>query len=296
LSAAPPDLEGVEHRFVAANGVRLHVAEAGVADAPPLLLVHGAPQHWWCWRKVIPRLAGSHRVLALDLRGFGWSEAPGHGYDSDTYARDAVALLDALGIERVGVLGHDWGGHMAWILGADHSHRVDRLMVLGAPHLWVRRSPRALAGAWRAWYTLGFASGAWRLDRDRYVEWMLRAGGRAALFDDGEVETYAERLRDPARAEALTRLYRYYHRSASHLLRGRYAHRRLAMPARLLYGDEEPLLWEATFAGPVPCPDYAAEVVPGAGHFLPEERPDLIATRALEFFDSQSFPVPRTPL
>ena len=69
-----PQVEGVEHRFVEAGGLRVHVAEAGAGD--PLLLVHGWPQHWYQWRGVIQRLAGERRLLAPDLRGFGWTDAP----------------------------------------------------------------------------------------------------------------------------------------------------------------------------------------------------------------------------
>ena len=82
--------------------MRVHVAEAGPSDSaePPILLLHGWPQHWYMWRRVIAGLRPTHRLLAPDLRGFGWSEAPGHGYDGETFAADQVALLDALGIER----------------------------------------------------------------------------------------------------------------------------------------------------------------------------------------------------
>src|SRR5829696_9504920 len=103
-----PALPGVSHRAIHVNGTRLHVAEAG--DGPPLLLLHGWPQHWWCWRKLIPRLAASYRVLAPDLRGWGWSDAPPGDYDKASFAADIVALLDAEGIDRVSVIGHDWGG------------------------------------------------------------------------------------------------------------------------------------------------------------------------------------------
>ena len=75
-----------------------------------MLLLHGWPQHAWCWRHVIPLLADDHRLIAPDLRGFGWSDCPAGGYDPATFAADAVALLDALGVERAHVIGHDWGG------------------------------------------------------------------------------------------------------------------------------------------------------------------------------------------
>ncbi|TMK74421.1 MAG: alpha/beta fold hydrolase [Actinobacteria bacterium] len=99
-----PAVEGVEHRFVDANGLRVHVAEAGAQDAPPVLLLHGWPQHWYMWRRVMAGLRGEYRLLAPDLRGFGWTEAPGDGYDGETFAADQVALLDALGLERAHVV------------------------------------------------------------------------------------------------------------------------------------------------------------------------------------------------
>lgn len=104
-----PHLDGVHHRDVAVNGFRMHVAEAG--EGPPVLLVHGWPQHWYAWRKVIPLLSADRRVLCPDLRGFGWSEAPPGRYDKQALADDLAALLDALELERVDLVAHDWG---AW--------------------------------------------------------------------------------------------------------------------------------------------------------------------------------------
>src|SRR3954471_416719 len=103
-----PYAEGVDHRFVEANGLRVHVAEAGPADAPPVLLLHGWPQHWYMWRRVLEALGGEHRLIAPDLRGAGGSDAPATGNDPQTFAADQVALLDALEIDRVRVAGHDW--------------------------------------------------------------------------------------------------------------------------------------------------------------------------------------------
>ena len=105
--AAPPSIPGVSHRDVGVDGVRLHVAEAG--DGPPMVLVHGWPQHWWCWRHLIPRPARSYRVLAPDLRGLGWSDAPPGDHAKSSFAADLLALLDAEGLDRVRLIGHDWG-------------------------------------------------------------------------------------------------------------------------------------------------------------------------------------------
>lgn len=94
--AAPqmPSVAGMSHRDVDAAGIRFHVAEAGVGK--PVLMLHGWPQNWFCWRGVAPLLAGEHRVICPDLRGFGWSDAPPGAYDKQTLADDVIAILDAL--------------------------------------------------------------------------------------------------------------------------------------------------------------------------------------------------------
>ena len=139
---AMPQVEGVMHRDVVANGVRLHVAEAGDPAAPPLLMVHGWPQHWWEWRELIGPMAQTHRVICPDLRGFGWSEAPDGRYNVELFAADLLALLDELGIERTSIVAHDWGGLASFILCLRHPERVERYLALNIIHPFLRLSPR----------------------------------------------------------------------------------------------------------------------------------------------------------
>src|SRR5689334_10886927 len=111
---APPALAGVTHRWVEANGVKLHVAESGQGE--PLLLLHGWPQHWYMWRKQIPELAKRYRVIAPDLRGFGWSDAPEASYEKERLADDILALLDVMQLPRVRLMAHDWGGWVGFLM------------------------------------------------------------------------------------------------------------------------------------------------------------------------------------
>src|SRR5918994_4594344 len=139
-----PAVPGVRHRDIRVNGVRLHVAEAGAG--PPLILLHGWPQHWWCWRRVIPRLAEEYRVIAPDLRGWGWSDAPRDDYAKSTFAADIVALIDAEGLDGVRIIGHDWGGFTAFLIALAHPARVERMVVLDVAPPWLGRPrPRHLA-------------------------------------------------------------------------------------------------------------------------------------------------------
>src|SRR5437764_4223512 len=139
---ALPQLPGVRHRDVDAGGVRLHLAESGPADGPPLLLVHGWPQHWWCWRLVLPRLSERFRCLVPDLRGHGWSEAPAEGYRKEQLVDDLLALLDRLELERVGYVGHDWGAFCGFLLTLRAPERLTGLLALSVPHLWPSRRDR----------------------------------------------------------------------------------------------------------------------------------------------------------
>jgi pimeloyl-ACP methyl ester carboxylesterase len=121
------------HRDVSANGIRLHVAEAGTG--PLIVLLHGFPQYWWTWRHQLTGLAeAGFRVVAPDLRGYGASDKPPRGYDALTVAGDIAGLIRALGEREAFVVGHDWGGHIGWTLAALHPRAVRRLAVLSIPH------------------------------------------------------------------------------------------------------------------------------------------------------------------
>jgi pimeloyl-ACP methyl ester carboxylesterase len=280
-----PEVEGVEHRYVDADGLRVHVAEAG--DGPPVLLLHGWPQHWYMWRGVIERLAPHFRLIAPDLRGFGWTEAPGSGYDAETFAADQIALLDALEIESASVIGHDWGGWTAMLLGLNHSARIERMVVCNSPHPWPRLKPRLALETWRSWYALALAIpvlGPRLLQQTDFAAGILRRGNVATPFTEDDLKAYADSFRDPARANAVSSLYRYYQRAFSEGLRGRWRSRRLVIPTLLLFGQHDLYIAAKLLPG---YEQYAeemeVELIPDAGHFLVDEKPELVARRALAF-------------
>ena len=281
-----PEVPGaqVEHREVAVNGVRLHVAEAG--SGPPLLLLHGWPQHWWCWRELIPTLSAEHRVLAPDLRGWGWSEAPPGNYAKRTFAADIVALLDAEGLERVKVIGHDWGGYTAFLLALEHPERVERLVALDIPPPWTPR-PRLrhlglplLLSYQVLMATPGLGTGA--LTRSNsFIRAIIRRGSRLRRWTEAELDVYADVLRDPARARASAACYRtFLTREIPSRVRRRYRPRDLQVPTLLVMGSAS--LLQRTL-GPAPGPNLKVEMIDGAGHFLPEEAPTQVLELARGF-------------
>jgi pimeloyl-ACP methyl ester carboxylesterase len=280
-----PPVEGVEHSFHdLPTGVRVHLAAAGPADAPPVLALHGFPQHWWSWRDVIAALDGEFRVLCPDMRGFGWSGWPTDGdFVKERVADDAVALLDALGIERERLVGHDWGGWSAIVAALNAPERVSSLLVMSIGHMWV---PTAVAARnlWRLWYQLPLAAplaGEAVIRDGRFVRQMFAAGRRDGReWTEQELETYLAPLREPQGARAGTLLYRHF---LAHDLpaaaRGAFRGRRLAMPARMLFGRRDGLGVDFAAGFERHADEGAFEIVDGAGHFLPEEAPGLVAER-----------------
>jgi pimeloyl-ACP methyl ester carboxylesterase len=276
-----PFVEGVEHRRVAVDGVELHVAEAGQVGAPPLLLLHGWPQHWWSWRRMIGPLAERHRVIAPDLRGWGWSDAPPGDYAKHTFVADMVALLDAEGLEQVDVIGHDWGGWTGFLLALEHPHRVRRLVGLDIPPPWRGRpDPRRLGAVALLSYQLPLALG---LCRPGLVKQVIKAGS-ARQWTDEELDTYAEVFRDPARARASEACYRtFLTREMPAIIAGR-GHRpeELEVPSLLIMGGQS--LLNRTLA-PEPSRNLRVEAIPGVGHFVPEEAPSEALSLAQPFLD-----------
>jgi pimeloyl-ACP methyl ester carboxylesterase len=281
MPAAPG--ASVAHRRVALpGGPTLHVAEAG--DGPPLVLVHGWPQHWWAWRRLLPALAEEHRVLCPDLRGLGWSDAPPGAYAKEQWAADVIALLDALDLDRVDLAGHDWGGLVVLLAALRAPERIRTLAAFSILHPW----PRAPAPSLRALVPLAYQlplaaplAGEQLLRRlPFFVRELIRRGSHPDhRWRDDELDAYADVLLVPERARASSAVYRtFLLREIGPLAAGRYADRRLAMPALMLTGDADPVVGPALLEGLERHADAGArtQTIERAGHFLPEERPEAV--------------------
>ena len=241
----PPELAGVEHRYVEVRGARLHVADSG-GSGPPVMLLHGWPQHWWTWHEVISLLAPDFRVLALDLRGFGWSEATPRGYRKDELAEDVVGVLDALGLDAVNLVGHDWGGVVGFIVCVEHPERVRRFVPMNTGHLWPRTGVmgvlKTLPGL--AYQVLLASPGiGHRVGASPKV--LGAISKKISTRSDvvmGEIERFSPRFRERPRARAAQQVYRTFllHDYPSQV-RGRFADKRLTTPTLWLNGVEDPV-------------------------------------------------------
>jgi pimeloyl-ACP methyl ester carboxylesterase len=248
----------------------MHVALAGPDDAPPLLLVHGWPQNWWAWRHVLPDLATDFRVIAPDLRGHGWTQAPDDGYEKELLASDLLGLLDALGIERVSWIGHDWGGWTGFLAALRAPDRLERLLALCIPHPWTEPHPRQLA---LLAYQLPISlPGLGARIAGPLSRTILQSGRNGSRLPASDLDVFATHI--PGRVSVA--MYRTF------LTR--------ELPASLRAGPPGPLLVDTTLLvgerdivtrGASPGvvagqPRLTVETVPGVGHWLPEQRPDTV--------------------
>ncbi len=128
---------GAESRYIAVNGLELHTVIAGPIDGPLVVLLHGFPENWYTWRNQITLLANAgYRVVVPDQRGYNLSDKPQgvHSYRVEALTGDIKELIHALGREKAIVVGHDWGGVVAWHLAMHHPKVVEKLIVMNAPH------------------------------------------------------------------------------------------------------------------------------------------------------------------
>jgi pimeloyl-ACP methyl ester carboxylesterase len=268
--------------------VRLHWMEAG--QGPPVVLLHGFPEFGYAWRHQLPALAAAgFRAVAPDLRGYNLSEKP-PGYRNYTVQRiadDVEGLVAALGGGPVHLVGHDWGGVVAWHMAMHHPELVDRLVVINAPHPAIfRREIRKPDQLLRSWYVYFF-------QLPRLPEWAIRRNGFAALerifrrdpvrpgaFTDVDVRRYKEAA---ARPGALTAMLNYYR--AARLRRPRPVPVRA--PTLVIWGMRDEALSSRNLDGLERwVPDLRVERLDDSSHWVMSEVPERVNTLLAGFLRS----------
>lgn len=289
---------GLVESSVVANGVRLHYAAQG--DGPLVLLVHGFPERWFSWRRQIPALAAAgYRVAAPDLRGYGLSDKPDRGYEIANLARDLAEFIAALGERRATVIGHDWGGALTWELVSRHPEVVSRYAVLNCPHPAVMRRAllRSADQVRRSWYMFMFNL-PWLPERlvSRDHAAALGRMFRRMSVDPSRFtpEAIAPYLDSAATPEAVRPMLAYY-RAALRGALGGAGYPPIDAPGLLLWAEEDHVLGNDLLA---PHSRYARDLrierLPGCGHFLQQEQPELVNRRLLRWLEDTRLTAPRS--
>ncbi|TDD49983.1 alpha/beta hydrolase [Kribbella antibiotica] len=281
------DLAGFTHRWADADGIQLHAVEGGRPGAPTVVLLAGFPQTWWAWHQVMPRLAERFHVIAIDLPGQGHSDRPAASYDSHTLAARVQAALTALDVPAYWLVAHDIGACVAFSLALkyqDHLYGV-ALLDAGIPGITAPDPSKA----WHlAFHLVPELPETLITGREReYVGWFLRNKTLSPnTFDDADIDLYAASIA----AEGGLRAALAYFRDAPES--GRLNREALAANGNLTI----PVLGISSSHGSIP--DMAAAlgpwadnvtgvVIPGAGHFIPEEQPDATVAALTAFIDSR---------
>ena len=272
-------------RDIDVNGVRLHFVVEG--KGPLVLLLHGFPETSRAWRKQIPELATRFQVVAPDLRGFGASDKPKGiaAYRTSLVADDIVALVHAFDAERAHVVGHDWGGGVAWTLATLHPDAVDRLVVLNCPHPAVMQ--KALRSNWtqirKSWYIFVFQLPwlpEWSFQRNggKALKAALRSSSKPGTFTEADLDAYARAFSAPGAATAAINYYRAAARS-------RVARGKIAAPTLLIWAVDDVALGIELTKGMDGLFETQPriEYVPDTGHWVMEERPEVVNRLLLEF-------------
>ncbi len=275
---------------IAANGLSFHALAAGPVDGPLLVLLHGFPETSHGWSKQIGPLADAgFRVVAPDQRGIGLSSKPaGVGqYRIDLLADDIAAIVSALGRERARIVGHDWGGVVAWHLLEHHAEIVERAVILDAPHpavfsTYLLRHPSQLGRSWyMAFFQLPWLPEAILGARDfEQLAQALTTTSRPGAFSSVDLRVYREAWAQPG---ALTGMLNWY-RALPYGSKRPPSRAPIATPVRLLWGDRdsalEPGLAEASIAR---CTHGEVMHLPDATHWLQHEEPRRVNELLIEF-------------
>lgn len=286
------------HRFVDANGVRFHVAEAGTG--PLVLLVHGFPEYWGTWTRQIPALAAAgYRVAAVDLRGYGASDKPPRGYDAYTMAADLIGLIRALGERDAFLVGHDLGGLLGFAAAGFHPKSVRKLVVLSSAHPLRQRAalavdPRGQLAASR--HILAFQLPRFEhvLTRDdaAMVDDLMRKWAGPAYRRDPEFTVHIRACRDaiqlPQAAFCALEAYRWALRTALRLAGRRFVkllQDPVQVPTLQLHGDADACMLPRTAqgSGRYVAANYEWRMLEGVGHFPQLESPDTVTSEILRW-------------
>ncbi|WP_254279121.1 alpha/beta fold hydrolase [Haloarcula marina] len=293
-AATVPGDEAWSHEFVETNGVRLHAVTAGPEDGDLAVLLHGFPEFWYSWKHQIPALAeAGYRVVAPDMRGYNRSEKPPgvDAYHVDELVSDVVGLVRAFDRESACVVGHDWGGLVAWYAAIQRPSVVDRLAVLNAPHPAryeevATRSPRQLLKSWYVAYfqlpwlpEFGFRWNDYAILDDVFRESTVRPDA----FSEADVERYRAALSRPGALTAAINYYRAMGRATlKRRLTGGELDGRVETPTLLVWGEQDFALDRSLTDGLERwVPDVRVDRLPDASHWVQMDAPERVTDAVL---------------
>lgn len=274
------------HKFMVSNGIKLHYVTQG--EGRLILFLHGFPEFWYSWRHQIPEFAKDHKVVALDLRGYNQSDKlpDTASYALEELILDIEGVVQGLGYDRCYLVGHDWGGIVAWAVAYAHPEMVTKLGILNCPHPAKFRegllSPMQLL---RSWYLFGFQL-PWL--PEAFLEWndyraiaqLLQEGAvNKGAFTAADLDAYQDAA---ANRGALHAMVNYYRNVFQDLLIRDWP--MLKVPTLMLWSEQDKTLGkELTYGTEDYVQDINIHYLPHCGHYIQQEQPQLVNQYLREF-------------
>lgn len=280
-----------EHHFVETNRIRLHYVTQGAGEL--VLLLHGFPEFWYSWRHQIPVLSRHFKVVVPDLRGYNDSDKPADGYDLDTLAADIQGLIESLGYTRAHIVGHDWGGTIAWHMAQKFPQYMNRLAVLSAAPVrqFIQELVSNVDQLRRSWYILGFQVPGipeWLIQQNlsEFVKSLLREQAiRKGAFTREDTQIYQSALAKPGVLSAALNYYRQMLSPWNWVQDWINTPHPITVPTLVLWGEEDSLVTprvtkslEQLIAAP-----FNLKLIPHCGHWLQQEAPHTVNRELLTF-------------
>lgn len=282
------------------TGIIMNVALAGPEDGPPVILLHGFPESHRTWRGLVPLLEDRFRLIMPDLRGFGQTDRPRDvaAYGTDTLVADLFALADDRRLDRFALVGHDWGGAVAWAAALRGDPRVERLAIINSPHPWIFQksliedaAQRAASRYINAFRTPGFEQAVAAMGFPAFFEKSFGGHVDLSLISAEERSHYLAEWRRPG---ALTAMLNWYRASqivvpppGATVPIPDWALRlapKIGVPVRVIWGMEDKALLPIQLEGIGEVgDDVEVFPLPGVGHFAPWEAPDRVAEALAPF-------------
>jgi epoxide hydrolase 4 len=279
----------MNHDRIQTNGINLHYVTQGEGEL--MLFLHGFPECWYSWRKQIPEFAQDHKVVAIDLRGYNDSDKPSdpNAYKMSELVADVKGVIQGLGYDRCTLVGHDWGGAIAWNFAYEFPQMLDRLIILNLPHpakfSQGLRTPQQLL---KSWYILFFQLPKLpefliQLDNYKSIETAFKGMAiKPNTFSSEDITFYKDAIAKPGASTAAIN----YYRNAFHagIIEKNWGV--LEVPTLMIWGEADTALGkELTYGTEQYVRDFQIRYIPNCSHWVQQEQPELVNQYIREFID-----------